>query len=42
MNVLGYLLALLRISITRDYGMCCDKKHAKDQLKKFYLNKSSK
>jgi len=37
MNLVKYLLALLRITVTRDYGMCCSREQAKKQIRRYYF-----
>lgn len=37
MKVIRYLFALLRIKVTKDYGMCHDAKSAKKCIKEYYF-----
>lgn len=37
MKLIKYIIAILRVKITKDYGMCCDEQRAKECIREYYF-----
>lgn len=39
MKLIRYIIAIIRIKITKDYGMCSDEESARKCIKEYYFGK---